>query len=407
MKFRNFLGVGNTPQQGYFKGGVETIYPSVDSILKLAILPAYDPLDPSPTSSIPAVTGEEENDFYTTVRAAKFVGHGNRRAKTTFLSPRTFDLGADDPYEAFYEYCSRSDIWSYLTKDHRGRKLTGEVEGAAFPRMKNFFAANVMDVSAGSRGGVYVAELSESVAKSILYTTRKNGARINGIALERRSNGDLVFGDITDPKSALVIEIAFTGKAYIARPSLKDDGSPMRVEIPETLLQHRQHMEEPSSFLIHPGSGQDIVDKLAGMLRGYKSPGKIDEIEALKEAMKFAYGNKYVVKDDVQDMRRLDDPFGDAATTVSANRDEKVNAVSDAVQRGVEKERYTPPANPPEPKSAKRSKVKPMTPDGVSRVVPMTPDSASRVVPMTVEAPGEDIDPSDIASVRAMLSGGK
>ena len=119
--------------------------------LKIAILPAYDPLDPSSTGWIPAVSGGEESDFYTVVRAAKFVGHGNRRAKTAFLSPRTFDLHADDPYEAFYDYCSRSDVWSYLTKDKRGKRLTGEVEGAIFPRVKNFFVANVVDISAGMR----------------------------------------------------------------------------------------------------------------------------------------------------------------------------------------------------------------------------------------------------------------
>ena len=58
MKFRNFLGVANTAQQAYFKEGVEMLYPSIGSVLKLAILPAYDPMDPKPTGWIPAV-----NDF--------------------------------------------------------------------------------------------------------------------------------------------------------------------------------------------------------------------------------------------------------------------------------------------------------------------------------------------------------
>lgn len=395
MKFRNFLGVANTAQQSYFKDGVETIYPSMDSVLRLAILPAYDPLDPKPTKWIPAVTGEEEADFYTTVRAAKFVGHGNRRAKTTFLSPRTFDLNADDPYDAFYDYCSRSDEWSYLTKDNRGRRLNGEVEGAAFPRMKNYFAANVMDVSAGSRGGVFVAELSESVMKSILYSTRKSGARINGIAFERDSKGNLLFGDITDPRSALVIEVAFGGKAYVARPAVDDKGDIMRVEIPETLLQHRQHMEEPSSFLVHPGGPQDIVNKLAGMLRGYKSPNRKDEIEALKAAMKFAYGDKYAVDDEAVEEPENRDPFGDAAAkTVYAEPEEKAEAVQDSVERGVENEKYTP-TDAPRQKS-KKPKAKPLSADN------------PKAKPIVVEsAPGEDIDPADIASVRAMLSGGK
>ena len=139
MKFRNFLDVGRTAQQAYYKEGVELLYPDMSRPLLLAILPAYDPARPDPTGWIPAVRDGEESDFYCTVRAAKFVGHGNRRAKVSFLSPRTFDLEADDPYDAFYDYCSRSDTWSYLTKDRRGKRLTGEVEGAIFPRMKNYF----------------------------------------------------------------------------------------------------------------------------------------------------------------------------------------------------------------------------------------------------------------------------
>lgn len=396
MKFRNFLGVANTSQQAYFKDYVEALYPSLDGILKLAILPAYDPMNPTPTSWVPAVTGDEESDFYTTVRAAKFVGHGNRRAKTSFLSPKTFDLNADDPYDAFYDYCSRSDKWSYLTKNKRGKSLIGEVEGAIFPKMKNFFCANVMDVSAGSRGGVFISELSESVMKSLLYSGRKDGSRVNGIAFERGTDGQLLFGDITNPKSALVVEIVFNGKAYIARPATLEDGRIMRVEIPETLLQHRQHMEDPETFLIHPGDGQDIVDRLAGMLRGYKSEDGTDEIEALKEAMQFAYGSKYTVDDEAMEAPdKASDPFGDAASTVSAEPAKKVEAVSEAVDRGVAKEKYTPPENPPEPKSRKKAKAKPL-------------EVSPKAKPIVVEeAPGEDIDPSDIANVRAMLLGGK
>ena len=399
MKFRNFLGVENTAQQAYFKDGVEMLYPSIGSVLKLAILPAYDPMDPKPTGWIPAVNGEEESDFYSVVRAAKFVGHGNRRAKTSFLSPKTFDLNADDPYDAFYDYCSHSDVWSYLTKDHRGNRLTGEIEGAAFPRMKNLFVANVMDVTAGSRGGVFVAELSESVMRSILYSTKKNGSRINGIAFQRDANGNLMFGDITDPGKALVMEVVYTavrnGRAYIARPAIDDKGNLMRVEIPDTLLQHRQHMEEPSSFLVHPGSGQEIVDKLAGMLRGYKSEKGLDEIEALKEAMKFAYGDKYTVDEEAVEEPDKHDPFGEAAAkTVAAEPEKKAEAVQDSVERGVENEKYTPTDAPRQ--KPKKPKAKPLSADNPN------------AKPIVVEAaPGEDIDPADIASVRAMLSGGK
>lgn len=378
MRFKNFMDVKKTSQQAYFKD-VELMYPDQNTVLQLAILPAYDLGSPEPTGWVPAVDGNEENDFYCTVRAAKFVGHGNRRAKVSFLSPRTFDLEADDPYEAFYEYCCGSDKWSYLTKDRRGKRLTGEVEGAIFPRMKNFFVANVMDARR-PREGVYVTELSESVAKAILYSIRKNGSRVNGIAFQRDEEGKLAFGDITDPRGALVLEIAWTGKGYIARPAVDSKGKVMRMEIPTPLLQHRKHMEEPGSFLMRPGSGQDIVNRIADLLRGYKSESGEYEIHALQEAMQEAYGGKYTVSDEADETAEPEghaDPFADAAEKV-VNSEHKAEAVDDAVERAVEHEHYTPVNKPEEPEEEE-----------------------------PLEAPGEEIDSSDIAAVRAMLSGGK
>lgn len=395
MKFRNFLDVSRTSQQAYFKEGVDLLYPDLRHTLKIAILPAYDAFNPGPTSWVPAVNGDEESDFYCTVRAAKFVGHGNRRNKVSFLSPRTFDLDADDPYEAFYDYCSRSDKWSYLTKDHRGKRQTGEVEGAIFPRVRNYFVANVMDVTAGSRGGVFVTELSESVAKNILYSLRKGGGRVDGIAFARNDKGELAYGDITNPKSALVIEIAYGGKGYVARPAVDHKGQVMRVEIPSVLLQHRKHMEEPGTFIMKPESGQDIVDRLAGMLRGYRSEDGKDEIEALEEAMAFAYGGKYTVNENAEEK---DDPFANAVKDVAdAEPEAKADAVSDAIDRGVSREKYTPVNIDPEKMEKVKIKAKPIMVDN------------ERVKPIVVNddtPPGEEISPADISAMRAMLAGG-
>lgn len=393
------LDVARTPVQAYFKEGVELIYPDQKRRLQLAILPAYNPKDPSPTGFLPAVVDGEESDFYTVIRAAKFVGHGNRRAKTSFLSPKTFDLEADDPYDAFYDYCSRSDKWSYLTKDGR-KRLTGEVEGAVFPRVKNFFCANVIDATA-PRGGVFVTELSESVMKGILYSTKKNGARVDGLAFQKDDSGNLVFGDITNPEDALVIEIAWSGKGYVARPALCANGTTFRTKIPDTLLQHRLHMEEPGTFLSNPEGGQEIVDRLAGMLRGYRHEDGTDEIEALKEAMKFAYGDKYAVYDQAQDedTRQINDPFVEAArNTVGEEPDKKSEEISAAVDRGVEREKYTPASE--EHKAAVKNTKKSVN----KQEKPKHENAEPETDPF---APGENVDMSDIAAMRAMLAGGK
>lgn len=402
MKYKEFSSLSRTNQQAYFKDGIEMIYASQQAPLKIAILPAYDPNDPDPTAWIPSITGDEESDFYCAVRAAKFVGHGNRRCKTAFISPKTFlGCNAVDPYEAFFTYCSGSEKWSYLTENKKGKRLNGEPDGAVFTNMRTMFVANVMDMSVGSRGGVFVTELSETVLHSILYAERKNGPRVDGIVFKKDSSGNHVYDDITNPKNALVIEIAWTGNKYIARPALDGKGCIMRTEIPETLLRHRRHMEDPDTFLIRPESNQAIVDRIAGMLRGYKRPGTDeDEINALKEAMEFFYGKgAFVVEEEASDR---DDQFADAAkSTVEAEPEKKAEAVDDAVNRALKHERYVP-VDKDHQQKPKRKKVKPIIVDDVeNKVVPMTAD------PYRDDAPGEDIDPSDIASLRAMLSGKK
>lgn len=381
MKFRNFLDVSRTSQQNYFKDGVELLYPDKTHPLYIAILPAYAK-DANPTGWVPAVTNGEESDFYTTIRAAKFVGHGNRRAKTAFLSPQTFDASEVDPYEAFYDYVSRSDKWSYLTKDRRGTRLTGEVEGPIFPRVKTYMAANVMDVSAGSRGGVFVTELPESVAKNILYSQRKTGDIIPGLAFQS------AYGDITDPHGALVIEIALGGKGYVARPAVDAKGAIRRVEVPETLLQHRIHMEEPGTFLFRM-SAQDIVSKLAGLLRGYKSKDGTDEIEALKEAMEFAYGKGvFAIDEEALELESKRDPFEVAEeATMLATQDQKLAAIGSSVDASLKREKYTPVA-----KLEKASR-EPRGKSGDPEPPKATPEPEY----------GESIDAADIAAVREML----
>lgn len=396
MKFRNFCGVQNTRQQAYYKAG-ELLYANQDKAIHVAILPAYNPEKPDPTGWIPAV-GQDgvESDFYTVVRAAKFVGHGNRHAQVAFISPKTFDPNADDPYEAFHAYCSRSDKWSYLTTRGKRKRLTGELDGEPFPAMRNFFVANVMDADAGSRGGVFLVELPETVMEAILYRGDDTDGYHYGLAMQRDDKGALLYGDITNPDSALVIEVVKGRSRYTARPSVYADGRVMRTKIPETLLQHRLHMEEPGSFLVRPESGQQIVDRLADLLRGYKSDDGTDEIFALEEAMRAFYGrDRFIIGDEPSniDLRSEHDPFGGAAAaTVKAEPVEKAEAVSAAVDNAMEQERYTPAAGPAKPdhkpKKAKKKAEK------------------KEPAPEPEFVPGEDVDPNDIASIRAMLAGG-
>ena len=132
---------------------------------------------------------------------------------------------------------------------------------------------------------------------------------------------------------------------------------------------------------------------------GYTPDTPMDTVlEALKEAMKFAYGDKYYVPEDAleQDSRIVgDDPFGDAAKkTVEEEPAKKAEEVSASVDRGVEHEKYTPVPEGQKPTPKKK----------VKKVQKKEPEK--KEPEKDPFAPGENIDPSDIASVRAMLSGG-
>ena len=203
-------------------------------------------------------------------------------------------------------------------------------------------------------------------------------------------------GAITPPGHAPGLEIAWGGKGYVVRPLTDDKGALTRVEIPSALLQHRKHMEEPGTFLLKPDSPQAVVDKLAGLLRGYKSPDGYDELDALKEAIEFAYGkDAYAVDKNASD--KPDDPFADAAEqTVAADTCAQAAAVGAAVDRGVAHEHYTP-VRTPAAKAPAVPKAKPKT----------EPKAEVKTPAADTAAPGEDIDPSDIAAMRDLLRGGK
>lgn len=400
MRYKSlFASRKPAPARGYFKEGVELVYPDQENGLKIAILPAYDPTEPdNPAGWIPAVTKDsaEESDFYTMVRAAKFVGHGNRRAKVSIVSPQTFDEGAMDPYAVLYEYCSKNDYWSYLTKDKRGRALTGEVEGAILPRQKDFLVCNVLDLTLGARGGVFVTELSEAVAKSLLYSKKKSGGVTPGLLLEKNEAGELRYGDITDPECAQALSIEWSGKGYVAKPLLDDDENVVKVAIPEALLPHRRHMEKPATFINAP-TAHEVVAQLDALLRGYHdNPKGIDETAALKEALEEEYGDMFKI--DVPPtqgvvsfggakslsgdlMRQLDrQGLPLSAKKVELVQEEDPEEGSDDEAEETKEAESEPEAKEPEQKQSPEQK-------------PTTP--------------GEDINPLDIAKMREALLGGR
>lgn len=139
-------------------------------------------------------------------------------------------------------------------------------------------------------------------------------------------------------------------------------------------------MEAPETFVNAPGSPQEIIDRLAKLLTGYKSPSGRDESYALMEAM--------------------DKTFGKGTYKVAVP-EEKVKKMSPDMQALMKKqgfikepERKKEPQKPAcKPASKKQDKVK----------VEVNAALAS----VSEAIPGEKVDLSDIVALRAQLAGGK
>lgn len=381
MRYKNLFSSGRAkPSQGYFKEGVELLYPAQDHPIKIALLPAYDPLRPDdPTGWVPAVTDREqmvESDFYTIVRSAKFVGHGSKSNRVSFVSPQTFDENAVDPYAALYDYCLASDEWSYLTKKG-GKSLSGDYEGPVIPAPQDRFVANAIDLSLGERGGVFVVELGETITRQFLYEN-KDGEIKRGFLFGDESEK---FGDITVPGAALGFIVSWGSRGYSIKP-LKDGKDDVLVSIPETLLQHRRHMEAPETFINAPGSAQEIVDRLAKILTGYKSPSGRDESYALMEAM--------------------DKTFGKGTYKVAVP-EEKVRKMSPDMQALMKKQGFIKEKEPERKKEPQKPACKPASKKQEKVKVEVNAALAS----VSEAIPGEKVDLSDIVALRAQLAGGK
>jgi hypothetical protein len=392
MRYKRLFSSGRTrSSQGYFKDGIELLYASQDHPIKIAILPAYDHNEPdNPTGwlhSIEDRDGMVENEFYTTVRGAKFVGHGNMSNRTSFVSPQTFDESAIDPYSVLYDYCFKSDEWSYLTK--KGEKgPSGKFYGPVIPAPQDRFVANVMDLSLGERGGVFVVELGETITKQLLYEN-KDGEIKPGFLFGKEAKE---FGDITNPEGAMCFNVSWGQHGYSIKP-IKNGKEYLSVRIPEVLLQHRRHMEAPETFINQPGSAQDIVDRLAKILTGYKSPSGHDESAALKEALDNEFGERTY---------HVDVPITPGMVSMATP---VVNKMSAEMQALLRKQGLLKEEKPKEERPEVKPKIKTVNPKKEKKKEEKAPTVDSPALASVV--PGEQIDMSDIAAMREVLKGGK
>ncbi len=308
MQYRNFLTtpketvVSTTKKFSYYKSGIKVKFPKKGPQLRMQILPAYNPNDPTdPQGFVPCLVNGQPTPWFGMIQAAKFVGHGDWKSTLPILSLSSFEGREPCPYERLRRYCKENPDWKYLiTKT--GRFGADDYQDAVLKPVKSVLLMNIVDVDNPGQG-VQLGEFTYSVANDLLNEETGLVFQRN-LQLENYPGADQALianpmlayanGDITDPSKAPVfivelppIKTGQFGAGYIARIEVSRNQVSRR-SCSDIELAARYHLDDPESFMAIP-SGQDIVDALVTLLKGHKNANGVDETCAIKEAVGDTY----------------------------------------------------------------------------------------------------------------------
>lgn len=305
MQFRNFI---TTPTEtsassdikafSYYKQGVRVKFPKKAPPLRMQILPAFNPANPTDDQGcLPCLVSGQPSPWFGMIRTAKFVGHGDWKSTIPILSLTSFEGTAECPYVKLLSYCKNNPDWKYLVTK-TGKFGAPDYKDAVLKPVKSVLLLNIVDVDDPGRG-VQIAEVPQTVATALLDTE-------TGIVFQRNlqldnypnasealaANPMLAYanGDITNPANAPVFIMELPpvrsgqfGAGYTVRIAV-NGGQVMRRQASAVELASRYHLEDPESFMNIP-TGQSIVDSLVTVLKGHKNAHGIDEVCAIKEAV--------------------------------------------------------------------------------------------------------------------------
>lgn len=308
MQFRNFItspkesSLSDVKNYSYYKQGVRVKFPKKAPPLRVQILPAYNPYEPSNAQGyVPCLIDGQPTAWFGMIQSAKFVGHGEWKSTLPILSLSSFEGAEPCPYKRLLEYCNNNPDWKYLVTKS-GRFGSAEFKDATLKPIKSVLLLNIVDVEDPGKG-VQIAETSYSVASTLLnpetgIVFQRNIQLENypdaAAALAKDPMLAYANGDITNPGRAPVFVIELPpvkagqfGTGYTARIEVTAAGVSRRTAS-DIELASRYHLDDPESFLNIP-TGQDIVNTLVTLLKGHRNAMGIDETCAIKEAVGDTY----------------------------------------------------------------------------------------------------------------------
>ena len=273
---------------GLYKRGVQVRFMSGAQPIRFRLLPAFNPDDSNPETSIApwAYMDGNASTWAAQIIAGKFVGGKSPgREVCHILSRETF--GERCPYRKLYNVADKDEDWKYLVARTKSTP-------AILPPLKKTILMNILDVDQQDRG-CQVGEFSYSAAKTLF--DQQTGLmwsidpRFTEEINELNYMQQYVCGDLTCPTYGMVLRLEKDdrGQFQSYRIVLDTDEArhPYRWEIGEDVLAGRQDMNDITSF-VNEMSDTEIVDKLVKTLN-QRSPKGFHEYALLQEV----FGDTY------------------------------------------------------------------------------------------------------------------
>lgn len=267
-----------------FKDGLKILRVSGDDPIFFRILPAFNPQDPNPRTSVypSRYANDELTDWAQVVIMSPLVGHGNRDSghRKTIVSLKTYNKEARCPLDTLcsYIYDHKSD-WGYLVGADGG-----ELNKRSLGRPTRHLICNVVNVLKLD-AGVQLGVISPGAAKTMVNPEGGLCFQANPMPTEGDFFSRWVIRDFTDPVNGVAFKYVkpksnkmFTSgriEVYIAA------NGAVRCPISQDLLAQRINLGDFNSFLL-PVTEQSIVADLCEVLTG-RSPAGTHEYVLLKQ----------------------------------------------------------------------------------------------------------------------------
>lgn len=385
--FASAVKSGNSVK-GLYKKGVGVRYMSVrDQVIRFRLLPAFNPDDPNPETSIVSWVSPEGNpsDWLTMIVAAKFLGAKQEGREWCSIVSRETIGESNCIYRKLWNRADKDPEWKYLVD-------TGKNGAAILPMLKKLILMNIFDIDQQDRGA-QVGEFTFNTAKSMFDPKEgfmwDRNPRFDEEVNDLNYMDQYIYGDLTCPQYGLVLRCDRRDggqmKGSFIAPDGDENGRPYRWPVGEDILAGRQDLTTPASFVNIPEE-EDLVNTLTAVLNQTNKNG-IPEVSLLREVV----GDVYNIPEPAPAPGRVNQVQG-------ASLPRQAPPMSVPPTRAAEPPKMAPRQAPPLPQAPVAPRQAPPMATPPRAYQPSAPASGNKPVP---GIPGEPLDDDLLAQLKA------